>query len=146
MAPDESRVETEMDAMDSIILRTFYACCTIQLLWHLHSHPHDPLQLPAYEPLSLLDQGCRRDQAAQGNEVLHWEYLQVVVCPVCCVWVDYYFTPCWWPFRCTHCTEAMIAQGDPSSQVVGSCWLIALHIYWYWVMLLIVSFGSVLVE
>ena len=55
----ESRVRTEMDAMDSILLSTFDACCTIQLLCHSLSPPHFPLQLPVYEPLSWLHQGYR---------------------------------------------------------------------------------------
>ena len=30
-------------------------------------------------------------------------------------------------FRCTYCSQTMIAQGDPSRQVVESRWVIALH-------------------
>jgi len=74
-----------MDAMDSIVLSTCDACCTIQLLCHTLSPPHFPHQVPAYERLSLLDQGYRRDQAAEGLLFLRWEYLQVVVHLVRCL-------------------------------------------------------------
>jgi len=76
--PVESCVLTEKDAMDSIVLSTCDACCTIQLLCHMHSPPRSPLQLPAYEPSSLLDQGYKPDQASGGLSFLRWEYLQVV--------------------------------------------------------------------
>jgi len=59
-------VLTEKDAMDSIVLSTPDACCTIQLLYHMLSPPHYPLQLPSYEPLSLLDQGYKSDPASGG--------------------------------------------------------------------------------
>jgi len=87
--PVESRVPTEMDAMDSIVLSTCDACCTIQLLCHmLPPPPHFPLQLPAYEPLSLLDKGYESDQASGGPSFLRREYLQVVVHEVHCLWLD----------------------------------------------------------
>jgi len=89
IAPVESRVLTEMDAMDSTVLSTCDACCTIQFLCHMLSPPHFPLQLPAYEPSSLLDQGYMSDQASGGLLFLCREYLQVVVHPVHCLWVDY---------------------------------------------------------
>jgi len=57
--PAESHVWTEMDAMDSIVLSTCDTCCTIQSLCHMLSPPDFPVQLPGYEPLSLLDQGYR---------------------------------------------------------------------------------------
>jgi hypothetical protein len=44
------------DAMDSNVLSTCSACCTIQLLCHMISPLHCPLQLPAFETLSRLDQ------------------------------------------------------------------------------------------
>jgi len=84
--PVESRVQTEMDAMDSIVLNTCDACCTIQLLCHMLCPLHFPLQLPAYEPSSLLDQGYMSDQASGGLEFLGWEYLQVVAQQVRCLW------------------------------------------------------------
>jgi len=62
--PVESRVLTKMDAMDSIVLSTCNACCTIQLICHMLSHPYCPLQLPAYEALSLLDLENMSDQAS----------------------------------------------------------------------------------
>jgi len=65
--PAESHVRTKMDAMDSIVLSTCNAGCTIQLLCHMLSPLHFPLQLPAYESFSLLDQGYRWDQAAEGQ-------------------------------------------------------------------------------
>jgi len=58
-----SCVSTEIDAIDSIVLSACDACCRIQLLCHMLSLPHYPLQLPAYEPSSLLDQGYKSDQA-----------------------------------------------------------------------------------
>jgi len=64
--PVESRVLTEMDAMDSIVLSTCDACCTIQLLCHMFSPPHVPLQLPVYEPLSLLEKEYMSGQASGG--------------------------------------------------------------------------------
>ena len=64
--PAECCVWTKMDAMDSIVLSTCDACCTIQLLCHMLFPPHFPLQLSAYEPFSLLDQGYRWDQAGEG--------------------------------------------------------------------------------
>ena len=79
IAPVESGVLIEMDAMDSIVLSTCDACCTIQLLCHMLSPPSAPLQLPAYEPSSLLDQGYKSDQASGGLSFLRREYLQVVV-------------------------------------------------------------------
>jgi len=45
----ESRVWTNKDGMDSIVLSTFDASCTMQLLCHMLPPPHCPLQLPAYE-------------------------------------------------------------------------------------------------
>jgi len=89
IAPVESHVLTEMDAMDSIVLSTCDACCTIQLLCHMLSPSHCPLQLPAYEPSSLLDQGYMSDQASGGLLFLRREYLQVVAHMVHCQWVDY---------------------------------------------------------
>jgi len=86
--PVESRTLTEKDAMDSIVLSTCDACCTIQLLCHMLSPLRFPLQLPAYEPSSLLDQGYKSDQAAGGLSFLCREYLQVVVHQVHCLWVD----------------------------------------------------------
>jgi len=64
--PVESYVLTKKDAMDSIVLSTCDACCTIQLLCHMLSLPHYPLQLPAYEPSSLSDQGYKSDLASGG--------------------------------------------------------------------------------
>ena len=55
--PLERRVLTEKDAMESIVLSTCDAWCTIRLLCHMLSPPRFPLQLPAYEPSSLLDHG-----------------------------------------------------------------------------------------
>jgi len=89
IAPVESRVLTERDAMDSIVLSTCDACCTIQLLCHMLSPQHFPLHLPAYEPSSLLDQGYMSDQASGGLLFLRHEYLQVVAHLVHCLWVDY---------------------------------------------------------
>ena len=57
--PAESRVRTEMDAMDPIVLSTFEACCTIQSLCQTLSPPHFPLHLPTNDSLSWLDQGYR---------------------------------------------------------------------------------------
>jgi hypothetical protein len=58
--PAESGVWTEMDSMDFIVLSTCDASsCTIQLLCHMLSPQHFPLQLPACEYLSWLDQGYR---------------------------------------------------------------------------------------
>jgi len=87
--PAENLVWTKMDAMDSIVLSTFDACYTMHLVCHTLSPPHFPLQLPANEPLSVLDQGYGRDQAAEGLYVFRWKYLQVVVHPVRCLWVDH---------------------------------------------------------
>jgi hypothetical protein len=64
--PGESHVWTELDAMDSIVLSTFDACCTTQLFCYTLSTPDFTLQLPATESLSSLDQGYRLDQAAEG--------------------------------------------------------------------------------
>jgi len=77
-----------MDAMDSVVLSTCDAWCTIQLLYHMLSPLRVPLQLPAYEPLSLLDQGYKSDQASGGLSFLGPEYLQVVVHQVHCLSVD----------------------------------------------------------
>jgi hypothetical protein len=65
--------------MDSIVLSTCDACCTIQLLYLMLSPPRFPLQQLAYEPLFLLDQGYKSDQASRCLLFLPWEYLQVVV-------------------------------------------------------------------
>jgi len=86
--PVESRVLTEKDAMDSIVLSTCDDCCTIQLLCYMLSPPHFPLQQSAYEPSSLLDQGYKSDQVSGGLSFLRREYLQVVVHQVHCLWVD----------------------------------------------------------
>ena len=64
--PVQSCVLTDMDAMDSIVLTTCDVCCTIQFLCHMLSPLHFPLQLPAYEPLTLLDQEYMSDQTTQG--------------------------------------------------------------------------------
>ena len=55
--PAQSPVQAELDDMGSIILSTCDGCCTIQLLCNILSPPYFPLQPPAYEPLSWLDQG-----------------------------------------------------------------------------------------
>jgi len=86
--PVESHVLSAKDAMDSIVLSTCDACCTIQLVCHMLSPPRFPLQLPVYEPSSMLDQGYKSDQAPAGLSFLCWEYLQVVVHQVHCLWVD----------------------------------------------------------
>ena len=62
----ESRVLTNLYVMDSIVLSTCDACCKIRLLCNMLSPLHFPLQLPAYEPLSLLDQEYISDQASGG--------------------------------------------------------------------------------
>ena len=90
--PVKCRVLTEMDAMDTIVLSTCDACCTIQLLCHMLAPPHCPLQLPAYEPSSLLDQGYMSDPATGGILFLRWKYLQVVAHQVHCLWVDYWLS------------------------------------------------------
>ena len=90
--PIRRRVLTEMDAIHSIVLSTCDAYCTIQLLCHLLSHPDFPLQLPAYEPSSLLNQKNMSDQASGGILFLCRKYLQVVVHEVQCLWVDYLLT------------------------------------------------------
>jgi hypothetical protein len=66
---------TEKEAMDSIVLSTYDACCTIQLLCHMLSPQRCPLQLSAYKPLSLLDQGYKSEQASGGQSFLRQEYL-----------------------------------------------------------------------
>jgi len=81
-------VLTEMDSVDSIVLSTCDACCTIQLLCHMLSSPRFPVQLPASEPSSLLDQRYKSDQVSGGLSFLLREYLQVVVHQVHCLWVD----------------------------------------------------------
>ena len=86
--PVDSHMLMEMDAMDSIVLNTCDACCTIQLLCHMLSPPHFPLQLPVYKPSSLLDQGYMSDQVSGGLLILCQKYLQVVVHQVHCLWVD----------------------------------------------------------
>jgi len=123
----ESRVQTEINAIDSIVLSTGDGCCTIQLLYQALSPQHFPLQLPANESLSFLDQGYRWDQAADGLSVLNWEYLSVVVHRGHSLWVDHWLTACRWPFRYTYCSQTMMAQGDLSPQVVESHCVIALR-------------------
>ena len=86
--PVESHVLTEKHALDSIVLSTCDACCTIHSLCHILSPPHFPLQLPAYERSSLLNQGSKSDQASGGLLLLRREYHQVVVHQVHCQWVD----------------------------------------------------------
>jgi len=88
----ESHVLTEMDAIDSIVLSTCDACCTIQLLCHILSHLQFPLQLPASEPMSLFNQRYMSDQASEGLLFGRWEYLQVVAHLVPCEWVDFLLT------------------------------------------------------
>jgi len=87
--PVESRVLTEKDAMDSIVLSTCDSCCTIQLVCHTLSPPHYPLQLLAYEPSFLLYQGYMSDWTSGGLLFHRWEYLQVVVHQVHCLWLDH---------------------------------------------------------
>ena len=88
MEPVESWVLTEKEAIDSIVLSSCDAWCTIQSLCHMLSPPHSPLQLPAYEPSSLLDQQYKSDQATGGKSFLRREYLQVVVHQVHRLWAD----------------------------------------------------------
>ena len=73
--PAECCVRTVMDAMDSIVLSSFDACCTIQFLCHTLSPPHFPLQLPAYEPSSWLDQGC-------NDCIYRWKWMRHGHCPI----------------------------------------------------------------
>jgi len=86
--PVESRVRTEKDPMDSIVLSTCDACCMIQSHGHMLSPPRSPLQLPVYEPSSLLDHGYKSDQDSRGLSFLRRKYLQVVVHHSHCQWVD----------------------------------------------------------
>jgi hypothetical protein len=86
--PVESRVLTEMDAMDSIVLSTCDACYTIQVALPHAFPPRFPLQLPAHEPSCLLDQWYISDQASGGLSFLPRGYLQVEVHQVHCLWVD----------------------------------------------------------
>jgi len=83
-----SGVLTEMDAMDSIVLSTCDACCSIQLLCHMLSPPYYPLQLPTSEPLSQLDDGYMSDLASGGLLFLRRKYHQMVVQQVHCQWPD----------------------------------------------------------
>jgi len=92
IVPVKSHVLTEMDAMDSIVLSTCNACCSIQLLCYILSPWHFPPQLPGYEPMSLFEQGYISDQASEAPLFLCQEYLQVVVHPVHSQWVDYWST------------------------------------------------------
>jgi hypothetical protein len=48
-------VLTEMDATDSFVFSICNACCIIQLLSHMVSLQHIPLQLLSYGTLSWLD-------------------------------------------------------------------------------------------
>jgi hypothetical protein len=86
--PVECCALTEMDAMDSIVLSTSDACCTIQLLCHMLSLLHFPLQLPANKSLSWLDQRYMSDQTGRGLLFIRQMYLQVVMHQVHCLWVD----------------------------------------------------------
>jgi len=62
--PVEGHVQTDMDAMDSIVLRTCDACCTIQLVCDMLSLPRFPLQLPATELSTTLAQGFMSHKAS----------------------------------------------------------------------------------
>jgi len=83
---------TEIDAMNSIVLSTCDVCCTIQLLCHMLFALHGQLQLPAYEPTSLLGQGYMSDQASWGLLFLHRWYLLVIAHDVHCLRLDYSLT------------------------------------------------------
>jgi len=74
--------------MDSIVLNTCDACCTIQLVCHKLSSPRFPLQLPGYEPSSLWDHRYKSDQASGGVSFIRQEYLHVVAYQVHFAWVD----------------------------------------------------------
>jgi hypothetical protein len=87
--PIESRVLTGKDALDTIVLSSCDACCTIQFLFPMLSLPHYPLQLPANEPSSLLNQGCKSEQTSGGSKFHSLEYLQVVAHQVQCLWLDH---------------------------------------------------------
>jgi len=80
---------TEMDAMDSIVLSTCDTCCTSQWLCHMLSPQRFLIQLPAYEPLCLLNPGYMSDQASGGLWFLRREYLLVAVHQVHCLWEDH---------------------------------------------------------
>jgi hypothetical protein len=86
--PVASHVLTENNGMDCNVLSTCDACCTIQLRCHMLSPLQYPLQLPAYEPSSVLDQRYKADHGSWGLSFLRREYLQVVVHQVHCLWVD----------------------------------------------------------
>jgi len=60
----ETGLLATMNAMDFIVLSTCNACSSIQLLCHMLSLPHIPLQIPPYESASMLNQGHMLDQAA----------------------------------------------------------------------------------
>ena len=127
--PVQSDVLTEQDAMDSIVLSTCTACRTIRSICQVVSRQRFPLQLPAYESSSLLDQGYKSDQASGGLKVLCWEYLQVVVHLVHCLWVDELVD--WahrWPFRHTNWNPTTMAWVNPILQVVQSSQVIPLHL------------------
>jgi len=79
---------TKLNAMDSIVLSTCNACCTILFLCKMVSPPDSPLQPLAYEPSSLFDQAYMSDQVSGGLFLICREYCQVVVHQVNCLWVD----------------------------------------------------------
>ena len=66
IAPVQSHEQTEMDAMDTIVLSTCDAWRTIQLLCRELFTLHVAFQLPPYESVSMLDQRCTSEHAFQG--------------------------------------------------------------------------------
>jgi len=69
----ESRVLTEMDAIDCIAQNSCDAGCKIQLHCRMLFTSHFALQLPVYLPSPSLDQGYMSDQASGGQECFGWE-------------------------------------------------------------------------
>jgi len=90
--------------METIVLFRVLAMLVVQSSCFAICVPplHFPLQLPAYETSSLLDQGYKSDQASRGLKCLRREYLQMVVRQIHCLWGDELVD--WahrWQYRCT---------------------------------------------
>jgi len=85
----ESHVQTKIDAMGSTALSTCKSWCTMQLLHHMLSPLHVPLQLPYIEPLSSSVQGYMSDQLSGGRWIRHQEWRWVVVCWIDSRWVHH---------------------------------------------------------
>jgi len=127
IAPVGSRVLTDMDAMDSIVLSTRDAWCTIQLLCHMLSprifHSN---YLPMSPRLCWIRGTCQIRLLGVYcffvGSIFRWWCTRYIVHGWIISWLAHR-----WPFRWTDWCRTMMALVSPILQALKTCQVMALH-------------------